>query len=125
MTAQPPAPASTWMEHRRGLDRELVGWMRPDGDGFVAIDLLGRPVTDAVDWFDAETALDERGLGYLADPYELRLDSGHWLRVRLVEVTPQTVRVKQEDWGDINATQVYHSVPFPVSPEVLRPFRAG
>ncbi|WP_368496268.1 hypothetical protein [Herbiconiux sp. A18JL235] len=116
-------PTADWIEHRRGLDRELVGWMRPDGEGFVAVDLLGRPVTDAVDWFEAEATLDEKGLGYLADAYELLLEGGHWLRVRIVEVTPRSVRVKQEDWGDVNATQVYYTVPFPVSPERLRPLQ--
>jgi hypothetical protein len=27
-----------WIEHRRGLDGELLGWMRPADDGFVVID---------------------------------------------------------------------------------------
>ncbi len=92
-----------WIEHRRADDREHVGWMKPVDDGFVAIDLLGRPRTDVVDWLSAEETLDELGLRYLADPHELLLDDGAWLRVRIAEVTPSVVRVKKEDWGDMTA----------------------
>ncbi|MBX3099340.1 MAG: hypothetical protein KF761_07130 [Salinibacterium sp.] len=70
-------------EHRRG-DRERLGWMRPEGEGFVVIDLLGRELTGAVDWFEAETMLDELGIGYLAEPL-LLLGSGQWLRVRIMD----------------------------------------
>jgi hypothetical protein len=109
-----------WIEHRRGLDGELLGWMKPVGDGFVAIDLLGREKTDLVDWLDAEETLDELGIGYLADPYELRLDNGDWLRVRMAEVSAREIRVKREDWGDINVPLVTYTLPFP-APETLRP----
>ncbi|MEL4318903.1 hypothetical protein WJX64_07810 [Leifsonia sp. YIM 134122] len=126
-----PAP-SHWIEHRRG-DRELLGWMRPDGDGFVVIDLLGRVVTGAVDWLTAEETLESTGLGYLADPFELLLDDdddsgdgasddAHWLRVRIVEVSTERVLVKKEDWGDVTATAVYYSAPFPVA-DRLRPLQ--
>ncbi|TFV96402.1 hypothetical protein [Orlajensenia leifsoniae] len=118
-----PSP-SDWIEHRRG-DRELLGWMRPDGDGFVVIDLLGRVVTDAVDWLTAEETLESTGLGYLAEPFELLLDDdgdAHWLRVRIVEVSTEHVLVKKEDWGDVTATAVYYSAPFPVA-DRLRPLQ--
>ncbi|KQX06496.1 MULTISPECIES: hypothetical protein [unclassified Leifsonia] len=125
-----PAPTD-WIEHRRG-DRELLGWMLPDGDGFVAIDLLGRAVTGSVDWLAAEEAIESTGIGYLAEPFELLLDdsgadgapsegSGHWVRVRVVEVSTDRVLVKKEDWGDVTATAVYYSAPFPVA-DRLRPF---
>lgn len=107
-----------WIEHRRG-DRELLGWMRPEGDGFVVIDLLGRELGDAVDWLRAEELLEERGIGYLADRYELRLPDGGWLLVRIVEVSTERIRVKKEDWGDVNATAVFYEAPFPVG-DVLR-----
>ncbi|MBT2586811.1 hypothetical protein [Arthrobacter sp. ISL-95] len=111
-----------WIEHRRADDGEHVGWMKPMDDGFVALDLLGRPRTDVVDWLSAEEILDELGLRYLADPYELMLDDdGGWLRVRIAEVTPSVVRVKKEDWGDMTAPQIYFTVPNPVSEEQLRP----
>ena len=108
-----------WIEHRRG-DRERVGWMLPEGDGFVVIDLLGRRRTDVVDWFTAESFLDELGIGYLADPFELLLDDGHWSRVRILEVSTDTIRVKRDDWGDINVPLLEYTVPFPI-PDELRP----
>jgi hypothetical protein len=110
-----------WIEHRRADDGEHVGWMKPIDDGFVAADLLGRPRTDVVDWLSAEETLDELGLSYLADPHELRLDDGGWLRVRIAEVTPSVVRVKKEDWGDMTAPQIYFTVSLPVTEDQLRP----
>lgn len=112
-----PAPAD-WIEHRRG-DGELVGWLRPEGDGFVAIDLLGRTVSGVLEWMTAEELLDELGIGYLADPYELLLDTGAWLRVRILEVSTERIVVKKDDWGDMTATQVTYTLGFPM-PETLR-----
>lgn len=113
---------SDWIEHRRAGDRERVGWMRPVDDGFVAVDLLGRERTGIVDWLEAEELLDELGLRYLADPYELLLDDGHWLRVRIADVSPEQIRVKKDDWGDMTAPQIYYTVPFPADPNLLREF---
>lgn len=107
------------IEHRRGMDGEILGWMKPVGDGFVAIDLLGREVTGVVPWLDAEEALDALGIGYLAEPFELQLEDGRWLRVRLAEVSAQEIRVKKDDWGDMTAPQIYYTLPFP-APERLR-----
>jgi len=112
-----PAPAD-WIEHRRG-DGELVGWLRPDGDGFVVIDLLGRTVSGVLDWMPAEELLDELGIGYLADPYQLLLDTGPWLRVRILEVSTERIVVKKDDWGDMNSPQVAYTLGFPM-PETLR-----
>ncbi|RUQ98115.1 hypothetical protein [Labedella endophytica] len=111
-----------WIEHRRGIDGELLGWMRPDGDGFVVIDLLGRERSAALDWLDAEELLEELGIGYLADPYELRLESGAWLRVRLAEVSSRRIRVKKDDWGDMSAPQLFYDLPFPPR-DALRPLQ--
>jgi hypothetical protein len=108
----------TWIEHRRG-DGEIVGWIRPDGDDFVAIDLLGRVVTGVVDWLTAEEVLEEAGIGYLADPYELLLDDGTWLRVRLTQVSDEVIRLKKDDWGAIDSPQVEYTVDFPL-PETVR-----
>lgn len=108
-----------WIEHRRGLDGELLGWMKPAGDGFVVVDLLGRERTEIVDWLQGEEFLEELGIGYLADPYELRLDDGRWLRVRLAEVSASEIRAKKDDWGDMNAPQLFYTIPFPVT-DILR-----
>lgn len=108
-----------WIEHRRGLDGERLGWMQPRGDGFIVIDLLGREVTGVLDWPGAEQVLDELGIGYLADAYELQRDDGTWMRVRVAEVSPGRIRVKKDDWGDMTAPQVYYELPFP-APDSLR-----
>ena len=108
-----------WIEHRRG-DGERLGWMRPLGGQFVVIDLLGRERSAPLDWLLAEELLDELGIGYLADPYELLLD-GKWRRVRILEVSTQSIRVKREDWGDMTASLIEHVVEFPM-PATLRPF---
>ena len=107
-----------WIEHRRG-DRERLGWMRPQGDGFVVIDLLGREVSGELEWLDAEELLEERGIGYLADRFELEIEPGHWLLVRIVEASPDRIRLKKEDWGDVTATAVYYEFGFPM-PATLR-----
>jgi hypothetical protein len=107
-----------WIPHRRGMDGELLGWLRPAGDGFVAVDLLGRPHTEVVDWLTAEESLEERGIGYLADPYELRLDTGEWLRVRITEVSTTGITVKKDDWGAIDSPQVMYSLPFPITDQL-------
>lgn len=116
-----PVPPD-WIEHRRG-DGELIGWMRPESDGFVVIDLLGRPLTGAVDWLTAEEVVEATGIGYLAEPFELLLDDGRWLRVRITEVSAAAVRLKTEDWGAIDAPTVEYTLPFPVT-DRLRPFRS-
>jgi len=94
--------------------------MLPEDDGFVVIDLLGRRRTEPLDWFAAEKFLDELGIGYLADPFELELDDGRWLRVRILEVSTDAIRVKRDDWGDINVPLLEYTVGFPL-PRELRP----
>jgi hypothetical protein len=108
-----------WIEHRRG-DGERVGWLCPEGEGFVPIDLLGRELAGPVDWLTGEEMLEAAGIGYLADRYELRLDDGRWLQVRLTEVSTRHIVVKKDDFGAIDAPQLVYTVPFPL-PETLRP----
>lgn len=97
-----------------------MGWIEPIGEGFVAIDLLVRRRTDVVDWMKAEETLDDLGLRYLADTHELWLGEGRWLRVRIAEVSSAEIRVKKDDWGDMNAPQIYFTLPFPVTEDLLR-----
>jgi hypothetical protein len=89
----------------------------------VPIDLLGRPVSDTVDWLRAEETLDALGLAYLAEPHELRLDDGNWLRVRIAEVLLDSLRVKKDDWGDMTAPQIYYRVSIPVDEDQFRQLR--
>lgn len=86
----------------------------------MAVDLLGRPITDEVDWLAAEETLEDLGIGYLAEPFELLLDDDRWLAVRITEVSSELIRVKREDWGAIDITQEEYTVAFPM-PASLRP----
>ena len=119
--ATPTGPDQT-TAHRRD-DGELVGWIRPDGDHWAAIDLLGREVAASVDWLDAEAALEERGLGYLADVWMLERGGGA-VRVRMVEVTPARIVVKVDDFGDVSHATERIVLPWPI-PAQLRAPRPG
>ena len=108
-----------WITHLGGANREPIGWIVPRGEGFVAIDLLGRERSGTVDWLEAEETLDELGIRYLATPYELVTDSGT-SKVYIAEATPDFVRVKEDDFNDINSDQTFYTLPFPVPEELLR-----
>jgi hypothetical protein len=114
-------PPESWIEHTRAGDRERLGWIRPDGDGFVAHDVLGRELTSTVDWLAAEEALDERGLHWLADLWQLELPDGTVERVRIVEATPARIVVKVDDFGAVDAVTATYVLAFP-APDTLRPF---
>ena len=114
-----------WTPHRRD-DGELVGWIRPEGDGWVAIDVLGHAASAAVEWMEAEAALEARGLAWLADVWMLEREGSAPLRVKLVEVTPGSVGergrvvVQTDDFGAIDAPVERFELPWP-SPATLRP----
>ncbi len=111
--------------HRRG-DGELVGWIRAEGELWVPIDLLGRAVGDPMEWLDAERALEDAGLHYLADAWMLESADGEEadaVPVRLVEVTPARIVVKSEDFGALDAPGRRWELPWPL-PSRLRPRRA-
>lgn len=112
-----------WIEHRRA-DRELVGWIAPEGDGFLAYNILGRLVTlEPVDWLSAEEALDELGIGYLADRCLLTLPDGSERPVRITEVNTQRVVVVADEFGAASAVGSNadrYELEFPV-PKELRP----
>lgn len=112
-----------WTPHRRPDDREPIGWIRPEGDDWVAVDLLGRDVSPPLDWLEAEEAIEARGIGWLADIWMLEHDAGPPLRVKLVEVTPDGVVVQTDDFGAIDAPVERFALPWP-APGRLRPRRA-
>ena len=118
-----------WTPHRRD-DGELVGWIRPSGDDWVAVDMLGRQVGDPGEWLDAEAALEARGLAWLADVWMLERDALPPLRVRMVEVVPGgadepgRVVVKTDDFGAIDAPSQSVVLAWP-APPALRPARSG
>ena len=118
-----------WTPHRRD-DGELLGWIRPEGEDWVAVDLLGHAASGATDWLDAEHALESRGLAWLADIWMLERGESEPLRVKLVEVTPGRVGeaghvvVQTDDFGAIDVPVERFELPWP-SPPALRPRRAG
>lgn len=121
-----------WTPHRRE-DGELLGWIRPEGADWLAVDVLGREVTGPIDWLDAEAALEEHGIAWLADPWILESEApsaegDELLRVRIVEVVPEgggRITVKVDDFGDMQRppTQRY-TLEWPLPPR-LRPLRPG
>ncbi|MFK4789400.1 hypothetical protein [Microbacterium sp. ZW T5_56] len=108
-----------WTEHRRAEDRELLGWIRPEGDAWVAVNLLGREVPGVVDWLDAEASLDAIGLSWLADKWVLDREDGRAWAVRLVEVAPERIVVKTDDFGAIDASVEVIVLEWP-APRTLR-----
>ncbi|MGB3375223.1 MAG: hypothetical protein WBA87_08800 [Microbacterium sp.] len=119
-----------WTPHRRD-DGELLGWIRPEGEDWVAVDVLGRIASAPVDWLDAEATLEEIGLGWLADTWMLEGEAPGPLRVRFVEVTPSDgdaagrVVVKIDDFGDMQRPPADRFVlPWP-APSRLRAARPG
>lgn len=120
-------PYADWTPHRRD-DGELLGWIRPEGDDWVAVDVLGRRASDAVDWLDAEAALEERGIAWLADPWMLEGEGDRPLRVRIVEATPDEegtpgrIVVKVDDFGDMTRPATAQFVlPWPIPPRLREP----
>jgi hypothetical protein len=113
-----PVPAD-WTPHRRD-DREVVGWIRPEGELWVPVDVLGRDIAPAQEWLDAEAALEARGIGWLADIWMLELPDEQPLRVKVVEVTPDRVVVQTDDFGAIDIPVTRYDLPWPAPPS-LRP----
>ena len=91
-------------------DRELIAVRRADCSQLGFALQLGPT---------AEESLEAAGIGYLADRYELLLDDGRWLQVRVTEVSSDEIRVKKDGWGAIDAPQLEYAVSFPI-PEALR-----
>ncbi|KAB1662302.1 hypothetical protein F8O01_02250 [Pseudoclavibacter chungangensis] len=110
----------TWIEHRRE-DGERLGWIEIVGDACVPIDALGRPLPATTDWLDAEAALEERGIGFLADRYAWHRDGGAAVAVRITQLDGEHVFVKYDDFGDVTASAAVYELPFP-APDELRPW---
>jgi hypothetical protein len=119
-----------WTPHRRD-DGELLGWIHPVGELWMAVDVLGRPASAAAEWLNAEAALEDHGIAWLADPWMLEGEAERPLRVRILEVTPDDdgvpgrIVVKVDDFGDMTrpATAQF-VVEWPI-PARLRPPREG
>ena len=93
------------------------------GEGFIALDILGRQITGVVDWLEAEESLEVCGISFLAGPWRLELADGSGVRVRITEVGPGGIRVTEDEFGAASAVGApvkSHSLPFP-APEILQP----
>lgn len=108
-----------WIAHRRSGDRELIGWLRPAGDAWVAVSLLGHDLSEPLDWTDAEEVLDAIGLAWLADVWQLDTVDGP-IRVRIAHVAPGELTVHTDDFGAIDVPVDRYDLPWPAPPE-LRP----
>lgn len=114
---------SDWLEFRRS-DRELIGWLRPEGDGWVPVDILGRDAaTVPLDLERAEGVLDELGIGFLAERWSLDLD-GLAVPVRLSEVSVDAIVVVDDAYGSAAAVvpgrrRATWTLPWP-APDTLR-----
>lgn len=110
-----------WYPHRRD-DGERVGWIVADGDGYRAVDLLGRTVgAHPIEWLTAEELLDDRGIGYLADRWMLVLPTGE-RPVRIAEASPDGIVVVADEFGAASAVGAdpdRFRLPFP-APDALR-----
>lgn len=102
--------------HRRD-DGETVGWIYPDGNDWSAIDLLGRVALERGEWLDAEAELERIGIAWLANRWVLERD-GRTLAVLLVEVTPERIVVKTDDFGAIDAPVELVTLAWPLPPEL-------
>jgi hypothetical protein len=121
--------SADWTPHRRD-DGELLGWIRPEGEAWVAIDLLGHEATEAIEWLDAEDALESVGLAWLAEVWMLERDEGA-VRVRIAEIRPPDapgragrIVVHTDDFGAIDVPFTRIELPWP-APVTLRPKRLG
>jgi hypothetical protein len=113
-----------WTPHHRSSDRELVGWIRPEGDAWVAVSLFGDELTAPVEWLDAEDALDESSLAWLGEVWMLEQPGAEALRVRLVELTGERIVLQTDDFGAVGTAVTRFELPWPPPPE-LRPRRVG
>jgi hypothetical protein len=109
---------SDWVPHLRPADREVLGWIRPDGDRWVPVSLLGHDLTGGVEWPDAEEALETAGLAWLSGVWLLERPDDEPVRVRIVEVTPERVVVQTDDFGAIDVPVERHVLPWPAPPSL-------
>ncbi len=107
-----------WTPHRRD-DGEVLGWIRPVGDGWVPVDRLGRDQAGPLEWLAAEAVLEGHGLGWLAERW--------WLDdqpVRIAEISAERIVVVTDDFGAaaaVGASAKRIELPWPAPPEL----RAG
>ncbi|WP_017611902.1 hypothetical protein [Nocardiopsis salina] len=90
-----------WRGHHRDEDGEVLGYLRPEGEGHVPVTPFGHALEGPLSEDEARAALDSRGLTYLADPWMLTLPGREDpVQVRILEVSPPCrMRVANADYG--------------------------
>lgn len=109
-----------WTPHRRD-DGEVLGWVRPVHESWIAVDLLGREFGEPGDYLDAEAALEARGLGFLAERWWLGPNP-----VRIGEVSTEHVVVYRDDYGAASAVGSHATrieLPWPAPPALSQEAR--
>ncbi|MFD8288923.1 hypothetical protein ACFV2B_12010 [Streptomyces lavendulae] len=96
-----------WSCHRRLEDSELLGYLRPVHDSpllFTPVTVFGYPLGSPTDERHARECLDRMGLSCLAEDWLLSLPGRpDPVTVRIVEATPQQLRVQNVDYGYADA----------------------
>lgn len=93
---------------RRDDDGELLGHVREDPDGHVPLTVFGAELGPATTAEAAHEVVTTRGLASLAERWWLREPDGSCVRVWLLEVRPDRVKVAGSDpsWGPVQGTWV-------------------
>lgn len=96
---------SDWTPYYRLDDGELIGYLRPETetpDAVTPVTLFGHPLADepGEQWW-AEQVLEDLGLSYLAERWELQRPDGGTSRVVITECSPDRVVVKLAEFAQV------------------------
>lgn len=113
---------AAWVPHRRPADDELVGYLEPVADGGEVIPrtLFGYPLNGPLPIRSARRSLNKRGLPALSALWLLDDGGPQLLKVVLVDVTPQVLRVRIEDVASQRSGEVL-TFDVPVREGLLAP----
>lgn len=102
-------------------DGEAVGYVAPDGEAFVALDLLGTELGRA-GWEDeARDVVVVRGLASVGRSWDWTDDTGTARRVHVVHVRPGAATVRTGHANVVGADGRTFTLELPVDPERFRP----
>lgn len=94
---------TSWTAVHRDDDNELIGYLAPaadDGPHVIPATVFGYQLAHSCHVLDALEVLESTGLSYLADRWELAIDSHpEPIIVLVVEASPNSVTVQSIDYG--------------------------
>ena len=92
-----------WTAVHRDDDAELLGYLAPtnrNGQHVIPTTVFGHQLAEPSHAVDAIEVLNSTGLSYLADRWELLIDSQpEPITVQIVEASPSSVMVQSIDYG--------------------------